>query len=137
MPQIKITYPSYSEIINLEDTKQLTIGRYDINSVTQCDILLDFKHVSRRHCTIILMFKDKQFYWIIKDGVLSLKEEKIQSANGTFINGKLITQITKLNNGDEITFSANHYYPSILFISEPTESNLESEKDTLEHDYLE
>lgn len=138
MAQLKINHDNYSELFDLETKSTVTIGRYDpqraFNLLKQCDILLDYQHVSRQHCTIILMVKDKGFFWTIRDGVLDLKKPGLKSANGTYINSNLIERITRLNNGDEITFSPKHYYPSIQFLTEPT-TEIRIEKDTIEHEY--
>jgi pSer/pThr/pTyr-binding forkhead associated (FHA) protein len=134
MAQLKINHEEYSELFDLETKSSVTIGRYDPKSLKQCDILLDYQHVSRRHCTVILMVRNKGFFWTIRDGVLDLKKPNLKSANGTYINGNLIAKITKLNDGDTITFSHKHYYPSIQFLNEPT-TEIITEKDTIEHEY--
>jgi pSer/pThr/pTyr-binding forkhead associated (FHA) protein len=106
----------FSLIIKDEfSTKEIVLDSayYSIGRSPACDIILDFKVVSRYHCGLVLMPPDsifEDYYYLIKDG--NLMGER--SANGTFINGKKIN-IWNLQNQDEISFSPGLEYPKLNF----------------------
>lgn len=66
------------------DLPEMVLGRHP-----ECDIVLDSGAVSRQHAKIVK--KNNQF-WL----------EDMKSRNGTFINGRLINDLTQLQDGDVI-----------------------------------
>ncbi|NOZ29025.1 MAG: FHA domain-containing protein [Chloroflexi bacterium] len=68
----------------LLDKQSLTIGRAD-----DCDIVLPDRVVSRHHARV---------YWIDGDYYV----EDLGSKNGTYVNGKEVTEAQQLEDGDEI-----------------------------------
>lgn len=99
----------------------LTAAIYLIGKHFSCDILVLDRYVSRQHCTLILLPPDKNNltpYYSIVDGVLMATHSK--STNGTWINGKKITNLTQLNHQDTITFGP-YEYPKAVFTADNSE----------------
>lgn len=112
MPILKIKHLDKTEEFKLKAKAKIVIGRNK-----DCDIILPYKYISRRHCTVILMFADTHFYWVLKDGLLQLKRDyKTQSTNGTYVNNKVVKELIPLVNNDVITFSQSKLYPNIVFM---------------------
>jgi putative nucleotidyltransferase with HDIG domain len=84
-------------VFPLQPGQTLTAGR-----TSQCDVQIDDPSVSRRHCTIALL----------EDGLLQVKD--LESANGTFVNERPITQATA-RAGDLIRLGA-----AILEVRDPS-----------------
>jgi pSer/pThr/pTyr-binding forkhead associated (FHA) protein len=75
-----------------EEGKQYFIeDKINIGRGTDSTILIDDKKISRNHATIA-----------IKDGKLHM--EDLNSSNGTFHNGKKVTGVVNIINGDSISF---------------------------------
>src|SRR3954451_22789409 len=76
MPRrIDLALRNTDRVFALEDGQMLTAGR-----TAQCEVQLDDPSVSRRHCTIALQ----------PNGQLQIKD--LESANGTFVNERPITE---------------------------------------------
>jgi len=81
-----------------------------------CDITIDDVQISRNH--VRLFNKEDNIYL-----------EDLNSTNGTFINGKRITRIAQLNNGDLISLGENNVVEiSILPIENKTRPDQSSEE---------
>lgn len=98
---------SVQHILVMEDGKRKWIVsldqfRYSIGRHPTNEIVIDSKHISRRHATLIRKtnFSNELSYWIF-DGNL----EGAKSHNGIFVNGEKCL-ISELKNGDVITFGA-------------------------------
>lgn len=70
--------------------------------------------VSRIHCTLILMCKDKSFYYNLYDGEVLGKK----STHGTWVNGSLINIKHRIRNRDKITFHKNIESPYLIALSD-------------------
>lgn len=100
---------------------QFLDNNYIVGRDKTCGIRILSNIVSSEHCTLILMPKtkfDKNHYYVIKDGIFG----GIPSRNGTWINGRRIQEIVRLNHQDVITFG--QIYPKAVFI----ESEVENEQ---------
>ncbi|QDS94895.1 Phosphoserine phosphatase RsbU [Roseimaritima multifibrata] len=79
----------------LSSRSEGTAGRYDLGDQAvigrhpECDVLLTVGAVSRHHAKV---YKEADQYFL----------EDLQSRNGTFVNGKLITSKESLSEGDRI-----------------------------------
>jgi ABC transport system ATP-binding/permease protein len=71
-----------TQVVALKDT--LTVGRD-----ADCDIVLDYPNVSRRHCRLTRAAKGYRL-------------EDLHSRNGTYLNRVRIAQTENLNSGDEV-----------------------------------
>ncbi|CEJ43988.1 PrsW family glutamic-type intramembrane protease [Umezakia ovalisporum] len=98
---------------SLLTSKEVVIGRDPT-----CQVVLDamkYRMVSRRHAVVrpLSSSKDGQFTWIVCD---------LNSANGTFLNGKCLTECQELHAGDRISMGSDG--PQFIFeydlISQPT-----------------
>jgi S-DNA-T family DNA segregation ATPase FtsK/SpoIIIE len=74
-------------------TVEVTGPRFVIGRDDECDLVLDDDKVSRRHAALTLT-----------DGGATL--EDLDSANGTFVNGRRIHEPTELRPGDLIRLGA-------------------------------
>lgn len=75
--------PNPGEVFELTE-RETTIGRRDTN-----DIMMAFPAVSGQHARVTV---EGEFYFL----------EDLQSSNGTFLNGRRITELTQIQSGDEI-----------------------------------
>jgi len=103
----------------IENKRRITIGR-----LTENDIVIDDKTVSKNHCFIVT----EQDYYIIGDA---------GSSNGTYINEKKISSHKRLADGDVITlgdtelefktvtFGPNQKEPSVKAIPKPKKKSNE------------
>src|SRR4028119_675579 len=73
------------------ETKQLQFDKAEvgIGRVQGNDIVLPKGNVSKRHCRIVL-----------QDGRFSV--EDLKSTNGTYVNGRKLTEATQVHGGDKI-----------------------------------
>jgi pSer/pThr/pTyr-binding forkhead associated (FHA) protein len=83
-------------IISAEDKHYTIEDKVIVGRGTDCDVLIDDKKMSRNHANLV-----------VKDGRLQLTD--LNSSNGTFVNGKKISEPTNLLNGDSIAFEKNIY----------------------------
>ena len=107
--------PSGSESrYSLLTSKEVVIGRDPT-----CQIVLDaltYRMVSRRHAVVrpLSSSLDGKFSWLLCD---------LNSANGTFLNGKCLSECQELHAGDRISLGSDG--PQFIFeydlISQPTE----------------
>jgi pSer/pThr/pTyr-binding forkhead associated (FHA) protein len=74
-----------------EDGDYKVVGELDIGRSDGSAVLLDGDHVSRNHARIV---NDQSRIWI----------QDLDSANGTQVNGQLISGACRLFHGDQITF---------------------------------
>jgi len=74
------------------------IGRHEKGR----EYLKDYPTVSRKHAKI---YKESTGWYI----------EDLNSANGTYVNGKRINSKTKINNGDKISLSSSVSFVCITF----------------------
>jgi RsiW-degrading membrane proteinase PrsW (M82 family) len=84
--------------------QEMVIGRDP-----SCQVVLDammYRMVSRRHAVVrpLSLSPDSKFSWIICD---------LNSANGTFLNGQLLTGSQELHHGDRISLGADG--PQFIF----------------------
>lgn len=77
--------PNPDQVFLLQNDTTI-VGREPIN-----DVMFPDAEVSRRHCRIVFQHTE---YFI----------EDLNSTNGTFVNGRRISEITRLNSGDIIDF---------------------------------
>lgn len=70
--------------------------------------------VSRIHCTLILMCKDRSFYYNLYDGEILGKK----STHGTWVNGALVSIKHRIRNRDKITFHRGIDSPCLIAISD-------------------
>lgn len=77
--------PTPDQVFLLQNDTTI-VGREPIN-----DVMFPDAEVSRRHCRIV---QDQGEYFI----------EDLNSTNGTFVNGRRISEITRLNSGDIVDF---------------------------------
>ncbi len=84
MPYLNaLTGQAFGKRYDLTKTETI-MGRHP-----ECDVVLDVGAVSRQHAKVVL--RDKQYHL-----------EDLKSRNGTFLNGRLISQPTVLQDGDLI-----------------------------------
>jgi putative nucleotidyltransferase with HDIG domain len=94
-PRLDLAVRNTDRLVTLSPGQSLTVGR-----TAQCDVQLDDPSVSRKHCRIAFT-----------DGLLHVKD--LDSANGTFINERPITEATA-RAGDLIRLGA-----AILEVRDP------------------
>lgn len=88
-PQVK-TEEAWQIIGAAKQTKTI-VGTMVVGRSPDCDITFSYERLSRRHA---------QFHE--SDGVLWITD--LESANGTFVNGKRLTAVERLKGGDKISF---------------------------------
>ncbi len=69
----------------------LAVGDHDVGRVPQCAIHLESPQISRRHAVVHVT-------------PVGIMVEDLKSANGTFVNGKRVTDRQTLGDGDELRF---------------------------------
>lgn len=109
----------YLDAVRPPITLNLCLATYVLGRNRSCDILILDKHVSRWHCTLVLMPPDKDSpipYYLMVDGILMTGTK---STGGIWVNGWRVNNI-KLNHQDAITFGSRPY-PKAIFISEISE----------------
>ena len=94
-PRLELAIRNTDRVVSLSPGQSFTAGR-----TAQCEIQLDDPSVSRRHCALTFA-----------DGVLQVRD--LQSANGTFVNERPVTEATA-RGGDVIRLGA-----AILEVRDP------------------
>jgi pSer/pThr/pTyr-binding forkhead associated (FHA) protein len=79
------------QIIGAAKQTKSIVGTMVVGRSPDCDITFSYERLSRRHA---------QFHE--SDGVLWITD--LESANGTFVNGKRLTAVERLKDGDKISF---------------------------------
>jgi pSer/pThr/pTyr-binding forkhead associated (FHA) protein len=79
------------QIIGAAKQTKSIVGTMVVGRSPDCDITFSYERLSRRHA---------QFHE--SDGVLWITD--LESANGTFVNGKRLTAVERLNDGDKLSF---------------------------------
>lgn len=83
------------QTFKFEANSSITVGRS-----SSCDIVLLYKFISRIHCTLVLMYEDRKFYYLLFDGEILGKK----STYGTWVNKEKIEGKYRVRNKDKITF---------------------------------
>lgn len=83
--------------LELPPNKEYIIGRHGEGK----EYFSKFPYVSRKHARILY----ENGSWYVED---------LKSTNHTYLNGKKLEEITKLNNGDEIKFSSKVKFRVII-----------------------
>ncbi len=73
------------------ERQRLLGGAHQVGRERDCDVFLNHPDVSRRHARIVV-------------DLGSVTVEDLESKNGTLVNGKPLTKVKRLANGDTITF---------------------------------
>ena len=79
------------QIIGAAKQTKSIVGTMVVGRSPDCDITFSYERLSRRHA---------QFHE--SDGVLWITD--LESVNGTFVNGKRLTAVERLKDGDKISF---------------------------------
>jgi pSer/pThr/pTyr-binding forkhead associated (FHA) protein len=87
----KVSADETWRIIGATKQTKSIFGTMVVGRSPDCDITFSYERLSRRHA---------QFHE--SDGVLWITD--LDSANGTFVNGKRLTAVERLNDGDKIAF---------------------------------
>jgi pSer/pThr/pTyr-binding forkhead associated (FHA) protein len=90
-PESKLGTGETWQIVGAAKQIKSIVGTMVVGRSPDCDITFSYERLSRRHA---------QFHE--SDGVLWITD--LDSANGTFVNGKRLTAVERLNDGDKISF---------------------------------
>ncbi len=115
MPVLMVKLAQINRAFPLPEGMPVFIGR-----AKECDIHLTTPGVSRRHAVVVF-----------KDGVCGIKD--LGSFNGTFVNGRAVTQPCELADGDIIKisgFTLRYVHAAAPVVQEPMEEQTPSSSPT-------